>query len=145
MGMSLKERMDNLQEHIEQETNKFKKDIVDIIGIRQNPDLTIINDSPRCFTIKFSDLSEDSVLSPEFYDFELQNKLISAMVMNSDFDTIYSRLFYIKERGYLPNITIKDKDGNVLKDSNTKIRLHPKVIRCVERAIKDTATEGLED
>lgn len=55
---------------IEEVILKCKGEAIEIIekAKSQNPKINPIG-SGRCFTVKFSDLSEDLVLSPKYYDF----------------------------------------------------------------------------
>lgn len=121
-------KIDNIVSEIKHKINKE-------LNIQQNPDITILNDSPRCYTIPISKLSPTSILTPTYYDFELQGKLINAMIENSEPKQILTRLQEIIKTGFLPNITIQS-DGKIIKSSEERIKINPTVIDCIKRVIE---------
>lgn len=120
---------------IDDAISNMKHRINEALNIQQNPDITVLNDSPRCYTIPFSKLSSTSILSPKFYDFELQKDLISAMIENSNPNQILPKLQKIIETEFLPNNAIKSGD-KILKSSNERIRINPTVIDCIKKVIE---------
>lgn len=113
----------------------LRRRINEALDIKQNPDITILNDSPRCFTISVNKLSSTKILTPEYYDFELQGKLINAMIKNSTRTQILPKLHKIIKTGFLPNINI-ESDGKILKSWEERIKINPTVIDCIKRVIE---------
>lgn len=128
----------NLQNEIDKINDMdsdLRRRINEALDIKQNPDITILNDSPRCFTISVNKLSSTKILTPEYYDFELQGKLINAMIKNSTRTQILPKLHKIIKTGFLPNINI-ESDGKILKSWEERIKINPTVIDCIKRVIE---------
>ena len=82
----------------------------------QNPKLKPLGSN--CFTIKLSDLSEDLILSPQYYDFNWQFHLL---------------INKLKSKGVEYFIPFVEK---VVKDKKCDgYRLHPEVIKSLEEII----------
>lgn len=106
---------------IENVIAEYRQKAVDIVEQQrqQNPSLNPIGDGSVCYTIKFSDLSPDKVLSPQFYNWEWQfDSIIKKMKAQTSLTTLRNVLERIVETGKL--------DGD---------RLHPEVIDVLKRVL----------
>lgn len=106
---------------IEDVINEYKQKAVNVIAEqkRQNPALKPLGENSVCFTIKFSDLSPDSVLSPHFYDWEWQfDAVIKKMKSHTSLQALKNTVEKIVETGKL--------DGQ---------RFHPEVIEVLRSVL----------
>jgi hypothetical protein len=91
-----------------------------IKGLPENPDINIID--KRCFTIKFSQLSADTCLSPEFYRFEFQYKALADMIKRSKAENVLRKL----------NEALADGWVYLSSERTRRVRLHPAVVANVK-------------
>lgn len=68
-----------------------------INNISNNPD-DVKELNSNCFTMSNSKLSDNLILSPFYYDFRLQQKLLIDIINNHDFEQIYKRIKSIVEQ-----------------------------------------------
>lgn len=124
-------------ETIEKQVADIKlKYILELKNIKQNPDINSLRNN--CFSIKFSDLSKDLVLSPSYYDFNRQKDILIAAVIQLDLKHLKNYFTYIIEKGSLPISTpIKEKGtGKVLYEGGYNFRINPLVIEEIKRIFK---------
>lgn len=97
---------------------EYKQKAIDLVEGRksQNPALKPLG--ANCFTIKFSDLSQDSVLSPQYYDFVWQYDAIIEKLRKQTISTFKNTLIEVIQTGKL--------DGR---------RFHPDVIAVLKELL----------
>ena len=83
---------------------------------RQNPALQPLGDGKSCYIIKFSELSTDTVLSPQFYNWEWQFEAITKkMKAQTSLTTLRNILERTVETGKLDNDRLHPEVISVLK------------------------------
>ena len=97
---------------------EYKQKAIDLVESRkcQNPALKPLGST--CFTIKFSELSPDSVLSPQYYDFVWQYDAIISKLRSQTITAFKNTLTEVIQTGKL--------DGK---------RFHPDVIAVLKELI----------
>ena len=103
---------------IENVIAEYRQKAVDIVEQqrRQNPALKPIGDGSVCYTLKFSDLSADRVLSPLFYNWEWQfDGIIKKMKAQTSLTTLRNVLERMVETGKLDGDRLHPEVLNVLK------------------------------
>lgn len=105
-------------EELEKIIVEYKQKAIDLIESRksQNPALNRIGNT--CFTIKFSDLSQDLVLSPQYYDFVWQYDALIEKCRKQSINTFKNTLQDLIKTGKL--------DGK---------RFHPDVIKVMKELL----------
>ena len=114
MSLTLTQTLDEVQKLLDQ----AKEKAISVVrnAKHQNPALNRVGSC--CYTIKVSDLSEDLILSPQYYDFEWQ------------FDLLLNKLQQKGVEYFVPFVkkVVAEKkcDG---------YRLHPEVVRSLEEIL----------
>jgi len=97
---------------------KIKKQLTDIIlTLQDNPNITRINN--QCFIISSANLSNDLCLTPEYYDFKRQYRLIVRIIEECSTE---------KAQSLMNNIVNK---GSIRYPSDIYHKFHPDVIKQV--------------
>ena len=100
---------------------KLKEEVAnDIKSLPENPDIKVIN--KQCFTIKFSQLSKDLCLSPEYYRFSFQYQALADMILRSQAENVFRKL----------NEALADGWVYLSSERSRRVRLHPDVIKNVK-------------
>ena len=80
------------------EMTHIKQELTDIIlTLPDNPKINRISD--RCFTISSADLSSDLCLTPEYYDFKRQYKLIVQIIQKNNVERAQTLMKDIIRKG----------------------------------------------
>jgi len=93
-----------------------------IHNMPDNPKINRLND--RCFTISSADLSSDLCLTPEYYDFVRQYKLIIQIIDERSTDRAHKLLTEIIQK------------GSIHYPSNTYHRFHPDVVAGLKKIME---------
>ena len=105
-------------EEVQMLLNQAKEKALNVINSKkqQNPALNRIGS--HCYTLKLSDLSEDLILSPQYYDFEWQ------------YDLLMNKLQMKGVEYFIPFVT-----KVVAEKKCDGYRLHPEVIKSLEEIL----------
>ncbi len=112
-----------LEQRKKQIINELKKAIK---TLPENENIKILSDSPRCYTLKVSQLMEHGNLSPKFYSFKHQYEQISDWIESQSVETIIINWDESKRKGILGKFYRSNNSGEpVFKPSQRYSKLHP--------------------
>jgi len=117
--------------NIEQLKEQLRKELVDKIDVKQNPNLIQLSESPKCYTINSKNLDNETSWSPVYYDTEKQYKMIIALIQQSPIDKLNQHLRFIIDKQKIPNITIYMNNNKI----NYNSTLHPDVIKQIKQLV----------
>jgi hypothetical protein len=117
-------------EKIQAQIKAFKESYaVELRGsIKQNPDIRVLSDNPRCFVIRSSALSADTCLSPTYYDFEKQRDILIAAIDQLPIESVSGYIRYVIKNESLPRSPRIVSGDRVLYEGGYQLRIHPSVI-----------------
>jgi hypothetical protein len=95
-----------------------------IQSLPDNPNIKRIPGTSNCFTMKISEILKDidSTLSPEYYDFKYQYKIISKKIKNVTITGIENIIKKWIKEGYI-------------RDNEHRMKLHPQVIEYLKEIL----------
>ena len=109
--------MDKMHDTYLKDLENVKQALIDIVlTMPDNPKINRIND--QCYTISSANLSSDLCLSPEYYNFKLQYRLIVEIIENNTIKKIQKLLNDIIHKGSIHYPT----------SARTYHRFHPDVV-----------------
>jgi len=146
--MGLLAQIEEKQKEVEQVKQEVLRKIERECKKYHNDTVTYLSKKPRIFTINFSDLRDN--WKPEFYDFELQFKVILYELKHTNPDNMINKWESMKAKGlakFLPDIVLDynmENPYHVVTDDLKKdwyntsyevIYFHPKVIEFMDKIL----------
>ena len=146
--MGLLAQIEEKQKEVEQVKQEVLRKIERECKKYHNDTVTYLSKKPRIFTINFSDLRNN--WKPEFYDFELQFKVILYELKHTNPDNMINKWESMKAKGlakFLPDIVLnydmKNPYHAVTEDlkrdwydtSYEIIYFHPKVVEFMDKIL----------
>ena len=114
----IKKKYVEIQELKKQVLNEVRKKCLNVTCDKIN----ILNENPKIFTIKFSDMRE--VWSPYYYDFQYQFEIIFEILEHTEPDNILNKWEQIR------NLPIKDKNKPLYG-----LKYNPEVIATMDKIL----------
>ena len=146
--MGLLAQIEEKQKEVEQVKQEVLRKIEHECKKYHNDTVTYLSKKPRIFTINFSDLRDN--WKPEFYDFELQFKVILYELKHTNPDNMINKWESMKAKGlakFLPDIVLnydmknpyhvvtEDLKKDWYDTSYEIIYFHPKVVEFMDKIL----------
>lgn len=146
--MGLLAQIEEKQKEVEQVKQEVLRKIERECKKYHNDTVTYLSKKPRIFTINFSDLRDN--WKPEFYDFELQFKVILYELKHTNPDNMINKWESMKAKGlakFLPDIVLdynmknpyhvvtEDLKKDWYDTSYEIIYFHPKVVEFMDKIL----------